>query len=396
MSAKINHTNNENNKCSNIKNGKISNIPNGNIKNSSNVKRIIIRADGGTKIGFGHLMRCRTIALALRKYSWEAVFLSSIESILKPWPLIDITGEPLTIKDPLQIAQTILPSCISLKQLNTKQYNLNVDIINHVAKEYSSKTILIDHYDYTSNEFLQLKNLGYNLIVIDDIAKRHIISDIIINPNPLVDSQIYTFHDAKLKLCGAKYTLIRPEILKLPRNKEPKENGYILVSFGGTDTSQIYIKLLNQLVHTTAKPIVVTIFPDISKDLLEIWAKSDLSKRALNTNVNAYPDLLQQAEVTISSGGNSLWEIYYVGVPNLLIPIAENQNNAIKVANELKTSFYIQLQKINNESFTSEISEILQKIMNKDLAQEMIKHQQELIDGQGANRVAEEIHKMFG
>ncbi|HEY9069952.1 MAG TPA: hypothetical protein VIV61_06820, partial [Candidatus Ozemobacteraceae bacterium] len=186
--------------------------------------KLLIRADGGPELGLGHLMRCRTLALAMRERGWEVLLLttadpgsiwSDIQNVPLPWEQID-GGTAQGFKTAM------------------------------AAKMHGADLVLIDQYGFATEDFTAIWATGPRLAVIDDLGERVLPVDAVINPNPGAEAAPYAKRGIPLCLCGAPYTLVRPEVARLAGAPRP-ENGHVLVTLGGGDVQDITLEVVTAI-----------------------------------------------------------------------------------------------------------------------------------------------------
>ncbi len=344
----------------------------------SKTKRILIRADGGPVLGLGHLMRCRSLALELRRLGWEPIFYGTTGAGSGPGPLVDESGHPL------------------------RHLAVDPDMDSHpgqgndtarVAREWRVQVVLVDSYGFATADFLALQAAGVPVIALDDLGNRELPVDLVINPTPLVTPALYKWQSVAHVLAGEMFTIIRPEVLRVPRAGGLHEGGSLLVSLGGGDVADLLRRVLHALPTDPARPVIASVSPACSRHLLEIWAQSDPSRRALNHDPAIFPDLMGQAAFAVTGGGTTLWELYYIGVPGVVLLWVDNQWHTATVVRQRQTSLLLDVQAgFRPEPFREAV---LRLWADPALAEQMIARQQALIDGQGARRLAEAIDHRY-
>lgn len=338
-------------------------------------KRILIRADGGPQVGLGHLMRCRSLALELRRLGWDPVFYGDSGAGAGPGPLVDEDGLPLPWR-PIEAGLDPRPG-------------LGSDTAR-VAREWRVRVILVDSYGFTTADFQTLKTVGVPIIAFDDLGDRDLPVDLIINPNPLVTPAFYKWQTEKPAiLAGEMFTIIRPEVLRVPRAGGWREDGSLLVSLGGGDVADLLRQVVHALPADLARPVIASVSPSCSRHLLEIWARIDPSRRALNHDPTLFPELMGKAALAVTGGGTTLWELYYVGVPGVVLLWVDNQKHTATVARKRQTSLLLDVRAGFRPEPFREL--LLSLLADRGRAEAMIRRQQALIDGLGARRLAEAI-----
>ena len=195
---------------------------------------MVFRADASPQIGTGHLVRCRTLALALRERGAEVEFvcrehsghlmgdllLGSIPVTLLPAPEISAKGEDyatwLGLPQEADAAQTI-----------------------GALKGGRPDWIVADHYGLDVAWERLLKPHCGQIFVIDDLGNWPHGCNVLLDQNYFANARSrYTAlvpHDCRL-LLGPEYALLRPEYAALRRRPSPRGAiNRVLVFFGGSD-----------------------------------------------------------------------------------------------------------------------------------------------------------------
>jgi len=189
-------------------------------------KKIIFRADGSSTTGLGHLYRLFSL-VEIVKDTFEFVFL---------------THETSTVSVvPKKYNKEFIPE--SIKTENEPEWlSANYSPQEHI--------IIADGYQFISSYQKEIKQKGYSLIYIDDLAQEHMYADVVINHSPYIHHIDYK-KEAYTKLAlGTKYALLRPLFLK-----EAKQNRVInvidsaFVCFGGADPFNLSMKAVESLLQ---------------------------------------------------------------------------------------------------------------------------------------------------
>lgn len=168
--------------------------------------RLIIRADGNSKIGYGHVMRC----LALM----DGCFFDEVT-----WFTMDELSDLLSQNSSVPI---------DFKLLTNESYFF--DFLK------STDFVLLDHYGFHIKDHMRIKQTGATLVLIDDLAIEPVEADIIINPSPGIVAQQYKASNTPIFLLGLAYALLRKPFLELAQKQQVnKDSGSIMICMGGAD-----------------------------------------------------------------------------------------------------------------------------------------------------------------
>lgn len=181
---------------------------------------VFFRVDGNDKIGFGHIVRCISLAQLLKKkYSICFVCIEIPEDFV-----LGLKSESFNI--------TIIKSEKDINQM----IKLN-DIV------------VVDHYELGSSYQKELKSIGCKVVCIDDLNDKKFYADLIINQSPVIKKKEYSAEPYTKYALGFDYMLLRREFFhnnSFGQKFYNKKN--VFICFGGADT-----KLLNYFAELCYK-----------------------------------------------------------------------------------------------------------------------------------------------
>ncbi|MBM7557279.1 spore coat polysaccharide biosynthesis predicted glycosyltransferase SpsG [Halanaerobacter jeridensis] len=184
---------------------------------------------------------------------------------------------------------------------------------------------------------------------------------------------------------------MREEFQGISRSNISNETNSILVTVGGSDKLNLtpkIIKSINQLNQELHLDVVICpSFKNIDK-IIKIVQKVDL-EIALYFNVNKMSELMLNNDLAISAGGSTLYELAATGTPTITLLQAENQ---VKVAEAMEEKGAIINLGFGHMISKSKLKDNIEKVINDfALRKEMSQQGQKIVDGQGAERVANYI-----
>ena len=337
---------------------------------------IVFRADASAEIGAGHIMRCLALAQRLAASGESSVFLichitPSVRVRLESedFEIIELNSKPGSLDD---AAQTVL-----------------------VANRLSASWIVLDGYHFGENYQRKIKDSKLNLLTIDDYGHlEHYYSDIILNHHIYASEDLYLKREPyTILLLGPKYALIRKEFLRWQNWERtvPQIAANLLVALGGFCHEEIVLKVLIALEKLPPQKLNVVIVganSAISEKIKVLMEKSNITISLMN-NVNDMSDLLVWADIAISAGGTSTLEFSFMGLPSIVTAIADNQR---RVVEELgRSGVAINLGWHENVTPSSITQSLVRLISDKDRRNEMFMCARALVDGNGAERVVNEL-----
>ncbi len=268
-------------------------------------KRVIIRVDGNSQIGLGHIYR--GIALVeMLKDNFEITFFSRKNSTTIP--IADTGFDIKYIPDEIELIT------------EPEYFNITID---------KDTIIVLDGYDFSEDYQKQMKEYGFKLVYIDDLAKGKQYADLVINHSPGAKESNYNTADYTKLALGLDYALIRQPFIhfdrkSIKRNNKPK---VVFVSFGGADTKDFTYKTVKQLTHNnTIKTINVVLGSAYShKSIFKIG--SDKLRIFQNIGETQMFEIMSSSDLAIIPASTVSIELAALGVPMVLGYYTENQKN---------------------------------------------------------------------
>ncbi len=341
---------------------------------------LIIRADASPRIGTGHVMRCLALAQAWQSSRGTVRFISCCQShtlrdlILEHgFELIEI-DRPYPHKSDLPATNKVIDSISS----NT---------------ESDSPWVVLDGYHFDPLYQKTIHDTGARVIVIDDyVANSSYHADILLNQNITANAQAYSCDSETLLLLGTKYVLLREEFLRR-KKKGPlarKTAKKILVTLGGSDPDNVTLKVVRALKQLDIEAVEAKIVVGPASLYLSS-VREEVEKGRYPGSISLIhnadmPDLMNWADIALCGGGITCLELVFMGVPCLVFTLAENQKNigaglqAAGAAIDLGWPEQIDVGRLAKD--------IKKLMMNSDLQKKMSTAAENLVDGQGAQRVA--------
>ena len=300
---------------------------------------IIFRVDASIQIGTGHVMRCLTLANALKKEDKQCFFICR-QHQGHLIPLIEDSGyKVLALPIPSKVW---LPS--SSDQLLHHAKWLGVDMLDdaeQTLKLLDSENIqtidylILDHYALDKHWENKLKPYSKNIMVIDDLADRQHSCDLLLDQTFARSKEDYKklVPEKCTILAGSQYALLRPEFAKwreysLKRRVKP-EFKKLLIAMGGVDPDNYTGKILEEL-SSCELPKDLTITVILGKtaphlDRVKVLALSIPLSINVKTGVNNMAEIMANNDIAIGAAGATTWERCCLGLPTIQVVIAKNQ-----------------------------------------------------------------------
>lgn len=377
---------------------------------------VVIRADANSKIGMGHVMRCLSVADALLKRGEEVLFVTADDT---PVPLLTKKGVPYRVlhTDYADMEAELPELWEVLRELPQGAESPDATLAQ------KNTSILVDSY-YVTEKYLAALKKRITTIYMDDIYAFSYPVDMLINYNIYGEEMGYekdvAFADTKLLLgakyvplreefsAGAGYVQSRKELSAETENVTPAEDrlhqtaeqgrtadGGILITTGGSDSFNLAGQLLMEAMKYDAlkekKYHVVS--GSLNPHIGELQALAQKHENIhIHCNVTNMAELMAESEVALSAGGSTLYELCAMGVPVIAFSFAENQERLVQTFVKRGIAQYGGNYRTDgNKMIQNTIAGLETLLEDENLRTEYRKKARTLVDGKGAERIAEAL-----
>ena len=225
---------------------------------------------------------------------------------------------------------------------------------------------------------------------------REYCGDLVLNQNPQAREGMYAHRSASTGLLlGSGYAMLRREFRSWRGNRhKPASAHRVLVTLGGADPANTTLKVIRAVRQLTAKKLEVIVLVGPANPYraeLDAEVRGAEQSIELKNSVSNMPELMAWADFAISAAGSTCWELAFMGVPNLLIVLAENQSGGAEALQKLEVSRNLGWHAgLQPETIATELGRLLD---DTETRHQMSECGRALIDGEGVMRVIEELHK---
>lgn len=353
--------------------------------------KIAIRADAGSSIGIGHVMRCLTLAAELRSRGAEVVFISReragdacgyIEQQGFPVHRLPAASDPLS--EPGHRWLGVSP------EEDARQVRTVLAALGRVD------WLIVDHYGLDARWESQMRTHAARILVIDDVADRPHDCDLLLDQNLYPDAHTryrQLVPPACRQLLGPSYALLRPEFRRMREELGVREldRGHLLISFGGSDARNATGAALAAVDLLTPPPNAVdtvcggaNLHRDTIRQRCEQRSFLHYHEQAENM-----AELMLRAGLAIGGGGSTTWERCCLGLPAAVITLADNQRPLTEAIAEAGAVFHIgNFQDLNPAKIAEAVGGLL---ADPRRLHGMSQAGMSLVDGRGAVRVADQL-----
>jgi UDP-2,4-diacetamido-2,4,6-trideoxy-beta-L-altropyranose hydrolase len=335
-------------------------------------RTLLIRADANVAMGTGHAMRCLALAQAWQDRGGRCIFVMAettpaVEQRLRSEGavLVRIEGVPGSDFDGEQVIA--------------------------LARTYGPIWVVVDGYQFGSGYQRALTDERLKVLLIDDNGRSGThAADLVLNQNIHAQESLYGDRETYTKLLlGPKYALLRREFISA---KDPREISCVgrklLVSMGGSDPDNVTRRAMEAIEQVAVAGLQVVVVAGGSNphlaSLAGSVAQSGHTCRILN-NVANMQEVISWADLAISAAGGTCWEYCALGLPAVLVAVAENQ---VPNAEALHAAGAARLVAGGSKFSIGEMVHLITRLANSPVEREALsKAASSLVDGGGASRI---------
>lgn len=328
--------------------------------------RIVIRTEGGPAIGFGHVRRSLSLAQALRRGRAEATFLINDDAAMRrEIAALGFEAESIaTTRDP----QATITRCQAL----------------------GAQAVVVDSYGFSAAWCKELMSAGLQVVAIDDLGERRFPAGVVVvNCTPGVEPAARRAsrpHD----LLGPAYALLRPEFAKPVKRRLHHPMRRALITVGGGDA----YGLTPRLVEWTRRALGPVRLDVILGPIFDRRIASRLNGHHDNVAYHRQPSnvrgLMLSADLAVSGGGQTTYELAATGTPAIAVRLADNQTRNLQGLAEAGALMWA--GNVSDRDLEGRLIEVLTRLAQDPARRtKMSACGRALVDGQGAMRVAQGI-----
>lgn len=338
-------------------------------------RHAVFRADASTETGTGHVIRCQTLAAELQRRGW----------------IVTLASRDL----PPELARSIRASGVTLLELPSDGA-IDAEpayVGNHLERPVS--LAVVDHYGIGADWQAAAARWAERLMAIDDLAARFQAVDILLNQNLGASASRYLglVPSTARVLSGPAYALIRPEFAAARARARAREGQVdrILVFMSGTDPHDVTQKAV-RAAATLGVPVDVVVgtgYPFQAE--LRAWA-TGRPLVELHVNTRDMAGLMERADVAVGASGSASWERCTLGLPTVLVTLADNQTEGARALTEagaaVDLGWYTSVAAEDLEGALIELRDHPERLVAMSEAAARI------TDGRGTIRVADELERL--
>ncbi|MBC7617632.1 MAG: UDP-2,4-diacetamido-2,4,6-trideoxy-beta-L-altropyranose hydrolase [Candidatus Saccharibacteria bacterium] len=357
--------------------------------------KVVFRTDASLQIGTGHVMRCLTLAHELRDKGAVCHFIcrehpGNLIGLIRTRGFV-VTALPGGATDfwPALAAPVAYAHWLGCDwQIDAEQ---TLEFVKAIVPDW----LVVDHYAIDSQWEEVLRPQTRRMMVIDDLADRKHVCDLLLDQNLGREAEDYSSKvpAACMLLAGPPYALLRPEFAELRtyslRRRQHPQVKNLLVTMGGVDsynaTSLVLEALRNSALPEDCR-ITVVMGPH-APWLLRVrkLAASMPWPTSVRVGVENMAQLMADSDLAIGAAGGTSWERCCLGLPTLVVVLAENQRLGAQALK--RTAAAILIGEIDDIEI--QLPRMFETTIQDEILAQMSKAASEITDGRGLEKLSD-------
>ena len=344
---------------------------------TADAPHVVMRADGSSTLGRGHLVRCRNLARALEQRGFAVTFVRS-----------GAEDDFLADEDVRWIPGGSSPEDDARATL-------------HAVGPFGPAVVVVDHYGLDAAWERTVAASGSAVVVIDDLADRDHACDVLIDQNPLPAERYGgRVPEGARRLVGMRFALL-PAGGSVPDDdagsrERRSEVTRLLVGFGGGGDLAPIALALDALDDPRFDAVTVDLVIGVEDRVEEVRSLIGIGRGDVHVHgwVADLAPLMAGADLALGAGGISVLERLRAGLPAVVVSVADNQEATCRVLHDQGLLVHAgRLGEVGPQT----VAEALERLMRDDGARRRIEQQgPRAVDGRGAVRCADAIVEIAG
>lgn len=290
--------------------------------------KVVIRTDASIDIGSGHVYRCLTLARCMADRGCAVTF------VCRPLP-----GHLVELIQAKGFAVHLLPETARRADGDSKagSYERWLGVTRDIDAAQTAEALagrgdidwlIVDHYALDADWETRMRQQADKIMVIDDLPARPHDCDLLLNQNLGALEGIDVSAGCHY-LLGPHYALLRPEFLTA-REKHRRPAGEVsrlFVFLGGADKDNLTGVVLEGIASSRLSQSHIDIVLGKANRHGEKIASlcRRLPKSRVHCDLPELAELMVTADLAVGGAGTTTWERCCLGLPSLLIILADNQ-----------------------------------------------------------------------
>lgn len=335
--------------------------------------RILFIANAGPLVGGGHVMRSLSLARALEQHGADCVFLASPQAAV----ILDVFAPDVAREETEAIdSVAVLGAAMGVR----------------------FDAVVFDHYGLGRTEHEAVAQ-GRPTLVIDDLADRPLAADLVLDSGPArAEADYAALAQGARLLLGPAYAPVRPEFAALREQALARRGGpvgRVLVALGLTDIGSITARVVDRLRQRNGQLTFDVVLGSAAPSLPGLKRIAAHDRRVtLHIDAQDMAELTLNADIAVGAGGGATWERCTLGLPSLLIVLAEHQRPAARALAERDAVLAVDAEAAD---FDAAFDRAAVRLLSDAATRARLSAASlEVCDGLGADRAAQAFLEVIG
>lgn len=342
---------------------------------------LLMRVDSSVEIGTGHAMRCLALAQGWRDAHGRVSVVTAemLPAVQERFEREGLETIPLAV-EPGSTADAAATAAL--------------------ARDRDAAWVAVDGYRFGGAYQETIRAGGSRLLVFDDYGHAGEYSaDLVINQNASASERLYRHRAPHTRLLlGPRYVVLQRTFRsRKPReDPPPAEARNLLVTMGGVDPKNATGRVLRELERAGLRGVRVQVVAG-SSHLHRSEVEAAATASPLEVRVERDPpdmaEIMAEADLAIAAAGTTSWELAYLGVPSLLLAVADNQRDVAQSLDRAGAARSLgSYDGLTEDAIARAARELAQA---PTVRGEMSRRARALVDGQGVPRVVTEMKALL-
>ncbi|WP_282129839.1 UDP-2,4-diacetamido-2,4,6-trideoxy-beta-L-altropyranose hydrolase [Roseobacter litoralis] len=355
--------------------------------------RVVFRADSSLVIGTGHVMRCLMLARRLREAGADCAFVCAdlpghLGHVIAEW------GMAVTMLPTPNAANSDPADYASWSGL---PWEVDAEVTAGLLARRPPDWLVVDHYGLDARWECAVAPKRTRCLAIDDLANRSHAASLLVDASLVRQPEAYTEHVPAecMLLLGPQYALLRPEFAysraEILPTRSARALQHVLITMGGVDLPNASGAVLEALgaLPVPDRVHVTLVLGRTAPHLETVRAQANTLPFSCDVLVDVADmhRLMGAADVAIGAVGGTAWERCVLGLPSLMLSIADNQTLGAYALAQAGAGLY--LGALNQAGWIQALATGLAALEKPGALAEVSRAASALCDGRGTERVVQ-------